>query len=397
MEDSQAVFDRTSRLNVVCWNALILGYAENGDDAMALGWFEQFMQCCGGVADSWTFVGVIRACSSLASRESVESRTGTKIISLEKGMAVDSRARSGCQSSIYVASSLIDMYAKCGSMVDARRVFDKAPSATRDVVLWTTLVLGYAENGDGEAALEIFQLMKSEGCHLDVRVFAAALKACAVCSDLRSGEAVYEETCRHGIGQDPVVVSCLVDLYGKCGSVAGAQRTFDCSGPCGTVTWNALIAAYARQGDSGKVFETFSKMLDEAAAREQGESNGAGLYLKPDSLTLVSVLTACSHAGLADKGKHILEAMPGKFGIQPSIEHYHCLVDLLGRANRVEEALAMVEAMPFEASAVTWTTLLGSCKSVEDIEVAKVAFDSLVSLNDRKSSAYVLMAEALNK
>ncbi|XP_024518733.1 pentatricopeptide repeat-containing protein At1g06140, mitochondrial-like [Selaginella moellendorffii] len=384
--DARKVFDKIPGLNLSAWTALIQGYAEGGEELAALEIFASLQSRKGYVASVPAFVAAIKACTGLAAKEKVgaakiDGRT-VKVESLRSGMAIHSQVeRSDHSANTMVANTLIDMYARCGSLVDARRVFDRAMIHSDSS--WNTLILGYAENAEAELALELFSCMGSGSGgspRPNSRTLVAALKACSAVASLGIARSIHSELLRRGIDRNVVLESSLVDVYGKCGSMAAAQREFDTITRVkrDLVTWNAILAGYARQGDAASVLGLFPRF------REEG--------LRPDEITLASVLTACSRAGLVDKGREIFESMSSSYGVAPSLEHYHCMVDLLGRANRLEEAMAVVKSMPFEANGVTWMTVLAACGKWKNAVVGKVAFDSLLELDQGDAATYVSMA-----
>ncbi|XP_024538078.1 pentatricopeptide repeat-containing protein At2g13600-like isoform X2 [Selaginella moellendorffii] len=370
LEDAGAVFEAMLRHDEISWNTLIMGYVENGEYELALELFSRMrLEKC---SSSRATVAVLMACASLAAREQGKELDGmfVKAECLQKGMEIHREAVvSGCDSDGFVASSLVDMYAKCGSMKDARAAFDRM--AYHDVVSWTTLILGYAENGLGELALDLFSQMTSGAPnHL---TYVAALVACGNLSALDSGRKIHSRILRSGLETEVVVESSLVDFYCKCGSMDTAESVFFSMQTKRLVTWSALIAGYSRQGDTLPMFDHFRKLRDEG--------------LQPNGITVLSVLTACSHAGLVDKGKKIFNSMLAEFGVKPEIDHYHCIVDLLSRANRLEEAVELVQSLRCEDSYLAWTTILsGACKW-NNLQVGEKAFQSLMKLEDRDDDA----------
>ncbi|XP_024525474.1 pentatricopeptide repeat-containing protein At2g13600 [Selaginella moellendorffii] len=379
LPDARRLFDRLPARSVVSWNAMMLGYAENKEAESALELFSLMEKSC--QPTSRTFVAALKACAVLAEAEEGRELEGkvAKMCALEKGIAVHLRASSyGFQWDLFVANSLVDMYAKCGSMVDSRRVFDGM--RRHDVVSWNSLISGYADNDQGEAALELFVPMELEGCAHDSRTFLASLKACGCVGALDIGRTLHGKIRELGLDSDVVIATSLVDFYGKCGSMVDAEQVFSSIVTKDIVAWNALLTGYSRQGDTEALFQAFDRMM---ASRPR---------VRPDGVTFLCVLTACSHSGLVEQGKRYFEAMKSIHGLDPGMEHYHCLVDILGRSNRLEEAVAMVKEMPVVANIVSWTTVLSACQKWKNIEVAKVAFDALLELDEEQPAARVLMA-----
>ncbi|XP_024535523.1 pentatricopeptide repeat-containing protein At4g02750-like [Selaginella moellendorffii] len=170
-----------------------------------------------------------------------------------------------------------------------------------------------------------------------------------------------------------------MDAYGKSGSMFAAQLVFESSlATRDVISWNALMGGYSRQGDSHLVFELF------AASQDEG--------LRPDNATLLCILSTCAHSGLVDKGNKYFQAMSSRFGLSPGYEHYVCMVDLLGRSNQLEQALALLRSMPMEPDVAAWRTLLAACEKWKNEKVGKIAFESAVRLGDNNAAAYTMMA-----
>ncbi|XP_024521690.1 pentatricopeptide repeat-containing protein At1g11290, chloroplastic-like [Selaginella moellendorffii] len=381
VEQALSVFEKLEKKTVVSWTALMLGCVENGEAELALDLFSRM----DSVSDAQAYVAALTACASVCEKSRLDG--SSKLQALERGMAIhSSAARSGLDSTtnVFVSNTLVDMYSKCGSLLDGRAVFDRMSS--RDVVSWNALLLGYAENGEPGLALELFEAMKQHH-HPTARTFLAAFIACGNLAALQLGRSIHNELRRNHrqlLDSDPFLGNCIIDFYGKCGSMAEAREVFEAMVKNrrwrkDVVTWGALMAGYSHQGDTSSVLELFEKMVAEER-------------IQPDAVTFLSILTACSHAGLVDQGRHYFAEMSSRYGVTPVQEHYHCLVDLLGRSNRLDEALAVVRAMPFPASAITWSTLLGACKKWKNAEVGKFAFDSWQRLDEKNATAYLLMA-----
>ncbi|XP_024520634.1 pentatricopeptide repeat-containing protein At2g13600-like [Selaginella moellendorffii] len=371
--DSRMVLDRTRCHNAVLWNALVLGLAENGEAELAL---EVFSAMPGSLVNARSFVAALKAMSSIAAKQVGKE----KMACLEKSRELHARAaKLGYESDIYLANTLVDLYAKCGSTSDARDVFDRMTS--RSVVSWGALVLGYVETGNATLALKTLSRMQDEGFTPSALVFVAALKACCGVT-LELGRTIHGSICKGGLEQDSLVTTSLIDLYSKCGSMDDAQRVFDGIAERDLVCWNALSTGYSRQGFTTQVFELFSQMLEEG--------------LQPNSVTFLAVLTACNHGGLVSKGRRYFDTMSSsRFGISPGIEHYHSVIDILGRANLLEEAVAMVTCMPHKPNAVTWRTVMSACHKWKNEAVARLAFDAIVEIDESDAASYMLMANSL--
>ncbi|XP_024527508.1 putative pentatricopeptide repeat-containing protein At3g23330 isoform X1 [Selaginella moellendorffii] len=371
MDEARKVFDAIDRPDVVSYTALISGYADSDQEEAALELFTRMVSKPGSCEPNHlTFVAALKACSNLATRNS------DKMGSLEKGVVLHARAAATRNlRHIYVGNSLVDMYSKCGSMVDARKVFDRMEE--HDVVSWTSLLLGYAENSDNRLAVELFGCMKAR-VHCpspNARACVPALVACGNLADLEAGKIIHAGICRSGLEDDEFVAASLVGFYGKCGDMTDAHLNFDglLEKP-DLATWSSLITGYSRQGSSDRVLDLFGQMKDTG--------------VKADGVIFLAILTACTHAGLVETGKSYFRAMVAEFGITPGIQHYCCMVDLLGRSNRLEEAWSLAKTMPMEADAAVWRALLSACQKWRNATIGRAAFESLAE----SKSEYVLMA-----
>ncbi|XP_024528922.1 pentatricopeptide repeat-containing protein At4g39530-like isoform X2 [Selaginella moellendorffii] len=367
--DARKVFEGMPYRSVVAWNALLLGCVENREAEMALELFSSMQS-----PDALSFVAALKACILLATTDGDAGR-----VSLERGMAIHTRAaKLGYDSETNVLGTLADLYSKCGSFTDAMRVFHR--SSRRHRVLWNTLILSYVDSGEPELALEIFLRLRAndpERCAPDARTFAAALKACGSVVSMEISAVIHADILRRGLEKDGVLVTCLVDACCRCGRMVAAQHVVDALVSEDLIAWNALLTGYSRHGDHERVLELFERMRGEG--------------LEPDSITFMAVLSACGHCGLVERGKRFFKAMVSNFRIQAEIEHYHCMVDIFGRANRLGDALETVRSMPFRPTAVTWTIVLGACRKWKDVVVGRLAFESLLAMNEADTAAYMLM------
>ncbi|XP_024536785.1 pentatricopeptide repeat-containing protein At2g33680-like isoform X1 [Selaginella moellendorffii] len=376
--DARIAFDKSGSWNTVLWNGLMFCYVENGEAEMALELLSA-MHSNGLEPDALSYVSACKACASLASKAKATANSATVARSLERGRELHCEAANfGFFSEIFLANSVVDMYAKCGSMREARRAFDAM--AFYNVVSWTTLILGYSDNQEESSAEELFQRMRKECgeyCEPDALSYVAVLKACGTSAAVETVKLLHAEISRNDRLQNSLVAS-LVDAYGKCGSVTNSQLLFDSvvARDLDLVTWTALLSAHSRGGDAHRVLELFQAMQDDGIA--------------PNGVTFISILAACSHAGLVEQGKHYFEEMSSKYGIVPEVEHYVCMVDMLGRANKVELAMEMVSRMKVEPNDVVWRTVLGACKRWKNLGVGKAAYESLLGIKE-DSAAYVLM------
>eukprot|EP01018_Ginkgo_biloba_P026983 Gb_37624 [translate_table: standard] len=362
MEHARALFDKMPKKDVVSWTAMITGYAQNQQDEEALKVFSE-MQWAGMKPNQFTFASVVGVCATLAA--------------LDQGKEVHAYViKTGFESDVCVGSILTDMYAKCGHIGEALKLFDKMPN--RDMISWTATIGAYAQNGCANEALELFCEMLRTGVKPNQYTFASVFMACASIAALQHGRQFHVHVIKMVFDLDIFVGSALVDMYAKCGSIADACHMFQKIPTPNVVSWNSMIAGYAQHGHSKEALQLFERM------------QVAGT--KPNHITFVAVLSACSHVGLVDEGRQYFDSMSRKFGITPSIKHYACMVDLLSRAGRLEEAEDLINKMPFEPDSVIWRGILGGCRLHGNMELGKQAAESLIAAEPHNSATYVLLS-----
>lgn len=362
IENARQVFDQLCERDVVLWNAMIRGYVKNGLCEEAFKLYCQ-MKLESVQPDKFTFPCVLKACASLSA--------------LQEGKGIHGHViRNGLESDAYVGDNLVYMYSKCRSIKDARRMFDKM--TPRTVVSWTKMIAGYAQNGIAKEALVLFHEMQLAGVEPDSLTIVIILPACADLGALKQGKWIHHYVVRNGFGSDIYVGTALIDMYAKCGSIEVARQLFDKMSKRDVISWNAMIAGYGMHGLGEDALAIFAQMQE--------------AHMKPDNATFVGVLSACSHAGLVDKGWDYFGCMSRDYYITPSVEHCACMVDLLGRAGRLEEARDFIEEMPLEPDTGVWGALLGACRIHCNIELGEHAAEHLFRLAPGHSGYYVLLS-----
>ncbi|KAJ7552682.1 hypothetical protein O6H91_06G064500 [Diphasiastrum complanatum] len=360
--DACRVFESLPLQDEVSWTALIGGYAKIGEGERALALYQQMKQE-GMTPNEVTFVCALNACAGLAD--------------FERGCQIHfDVVEAGLESDVYVGATLIDMYAKCGSLWHARQVFDHLPK--RSLVAWNSMIGGYSKNGMAEEALTLWQEIKSEIVRPDGVTYTCILDACASLAALGHGKLVHDEVIEFGYDSDVFVGVALVDMYAKCGSLLDACRVFEKMSHRDVVSWNAMIAAYSIHGKSREAFRLFRCMQQE--------------NVKPNDVTFVSLISVCSHLGFLDKGRHLFNSMSKDYGLSPTPHIYACMIDLFSRAGHLEEAVVFIKRMPVTPDVAQWTTLLGACKTYENLELAEVVTKNVLKLDPQNSAAYVLLS-----
>lgn len=279
---------------------------------------------------------------------------------------------------IYVGSSLLDMYAKAGKVNDARDVFERLPE--RDVVSCTAIISGYAQQGLDEEALELFRKLQAEGMSSNYVTYASVLTALSGLAAVELGRQLHAHIIRLELPFYAVLQNSLVDMYSKCGNLAYSRRVFNQMSEKTVSSWNAMLVGYSKHGMGKEVVELFEMM------REENK-------IKPDGITLLAVLSGCSHGGMEDKGVQIFnEISIGKDRVEVSIEHYGCVVDLLSRAGQVERAFQFIREMPFPPTAAILGSLLGACWAHLCVDIGEIVAKQLLKIEPENSGTYVILS-----
>jgi pentatricopeptide repeat protein len=246
------------------------------------------------------------------------------------------------------------------------------------VISWNAIIGGYAQHGYGEEAFNLYRQMKGEGVKPNKITFVSILNACANLAALVEGMEFHREICEAGLEADVCVGNALIDMYTKSGNIEGACRVFDQMPARDVVSWNAMIGGYAQHGYGNKALEVFKQMKTEG--------------FEPDRITFVNVLSACNHAGLVDEGHQHFSSMDRDYKIMPTLDHYCCMVDLLGRTGFLQEAEDFIQRMPFEPDASIWSPLLGACHRYGKVKVVEHVADWTLKLDSQDAAVYVLLS-----
>ncbi|CAN6458540.1 unnamed protein product [Victoria cruziana] len=360
VEHARRVFDRMINRNLVSWNAMISACVQNGKVADA---FLLARRLVLGV-DSATLVSLLQGCAEIAS--------------LYHGKSLHSYAmRRGLGHDPIVSTATVDMYSKCGSMSSARKVFDRMSG--KNVISWTAMVAGYSQNGQADEALEVFKGMQAARIKPNSVTLVSLLHACAHIGSLRKGRTVQAYLIRHGFEFEVVSLTALIDMYTKCGKLEPARRLFNrCRSTRDAILWNAMISGYGVHGRGRDAIIVYDQMLKEG--------------VEPNETTFISLLAACSHAGIVEEGRVFFDSMERIHGIRPTEKHYACFVDLLGRAGHVEEAEEVIKGMPFEPGAAVLEAMLSACRTYRNSELGVQIADRLLQLDPTNPGIYVLLS-----
>lgn len=361
LRDAHNLFDKIPKENLFLWNVLIRGYAWNGPHEAAISLYHQMFEY-GHKPDNFTLPFVLKACSALSA--------------IKEGRIIHEFViRSGWERDVFVGAALVDMYAKCGCVIDARNVFDKI--VERDVVLWNSMLAAYAQNGHPDESLSLCREMAAMGVRPTEATLVTLISSSADIACLPYGREVHGFGWRHGFQSNDKVKTSLIDMYAKCGSVKIARSLFERLKEKRVVSWNAIITGYAMHGLAIEALDLFEQMRKEA---------------RPDHITFVGVLAACSRGRLLEEGRALYNLMVKDYGIIPTVQHYTCMVDLLGHCNKLDEAYDLIKHMNVTPDSGVWGALLNSCKMHGNMELAELALEKLIELEPNDSGNYVILA-----
>lgn len=365
IEDAKRVFDgAVGTRDLVTWNSMLASYLIHKKEELAFKLFMD-MQWLGFEPDIYTYTSVISACFDGAHKNHGKSLHGLVI-------------KRGLEESVPISNALIAMHLKSnnGSMEEAILIFNSME--TKDRVSWNSILTGLSQIGLSEDALKFFGRMRSAVEDIDHYTFSAVLRSCSDIATLQLGQQVHVLAVKSGFESNEYVASSLIFVYSRCGIIEDARKSFEDTPQDSPIAWNSIIFGYAQHGQGNFALDLFYLMMERR--------------VKPDHITFVAVLTACSHIGLLEEGCKLLKSMESEYGIPPRMEHYACGVDLYGRAGCLDQAKALIEAMPFQPDAMVWKTLLGACRICGDIELASQVASFLLEIEPEEHCTYVLLS-----
>ena len=432
VRSAKFVFAKIQKPNVFALNWMVFASAFNGNYEEAIGYFS-FMQELGITGNKFSFSIVLKACLGL-----MDANKGKEVHAMVYKM--------GSENDASVGNAMIDMYCKCGSVCYARKVFDKM--VQRDVACWTSMICGYFSVAKSELALVLFERMKLEGLEPNeftwnamiagfarcgdtngafallsrmrregyvpdlvtwnaiISGFAQSqhaiealemfqemiasgtkpnqvtitglLPACGLMSSIQTGLEIHGFIFRMGIDINAFVACALVDMYSKCGGVKNARSVFDSVHFKNVALWNVMIGCYGKHGMIDLSLQLFERMEEEG--------------MQANEVTLVCVLSACSHGGLVERGLKIFSAMKERYGVEASKEHYACVVDLLCRSGKMEEAYEVVKSMPMEITESIALAFFSGCKIHGRRDLAEVMAKDVLRMELKKPGGFVTLS-----
>ncbi|PON93652.1 Tetratricopeptide-like helical domain containing protein [Trema orientale] len=360
----QQVFDETPQRDVAMWNSVLAAYAQHNFAYHALV-YARAMVDSGLRLNVVSIVSVLSACSSL--------------MALREGKVVHGYLiRNFTDIDVLLYNALIDMYSKCGCLVNAYRIFRMMPM--RNVVSWTSMMNGYSHSNLFDEALSLFQEMERENVRPDEITILSIVSVCSKLGSFELGEWIDNYIKKNGFekGRSITMSNALMDMYAKCGNIMKACQVFDGMMEKTLVSWTTIIHGLAMHGYAIPALLRFSQMQREG--------------FKPDGIVFLSILSACSHAGLPNEGHKCFNSMTKDYRMKPGMEHYGCMVDILCRAGLVNEALELVRSMPEKPDMIIWRTLLAGCRNQGDISLANEVSTHLNEIRPKNSEDYGLLS-----
>lgn len=356
------VFEMMPEKDIVSWNTVIAGDAQNG-------MYREALQMVGEMGkadlkpDSFTLSSILPIFAEYA-----DVMKGKEI----HGYTI----RHGFDGDFCIGSSLIDMYANCAMVKDSCRVFSLLPQ--RDAISWNSVIAGCVQNGLFDEGLNLFREMLMAKIKPMPVSFSSIMPACAHLTTLHLGKQLHGCIIRGGLDGNVFIASSLVDLYAKCGNIRLARWIFDHMQQHDMVSWTAIIMGHALHGHAQDAISLFKQM----------EMEG----VEPNYISFIAVLTACSHAGLTDEAWSYFRSMTRDYGITPALEHYAAMADLLGRAGKLEEAFELISSMHIKPTGSIWSTLLSACRVHKNVELAEKVARKIFEIDPQNMGAYVLMS-----
>ncbi|GFP99868.1 pentatricopeptide repeat-containing protein at4g30700 [Phtheirospermum japonicum] len=349
--------------DLIAYNSMISGFSANNEARLSLELFQEFL-LSGCKVSSSTLVGLIPVFYPFGHLDFTRSIHSFCL-------------RSGFLSNSSVSTALTTVYTRLNELELARKLFDESPGK-QALASWNAMISGYAQNGQTEKAISLFHEMQKVDIRPNPVTITSILSACAQLGALGMGKWVHDLIKKENFESNIYVSTALIDMYMKCGSINEAKSLFGRMEEKNVVTWNAMISGYGLHGHGNDALKLFDEMLISG--------------FRPTGVTFLSILYACSHAGLVEEGERIFRSMVYDHGFEPSSEHYACMVDIFGRAGKLENALEFIYKMPIKPGIAEWGALLGACMTHKNSNLARLASDRLFELDPENVGYHVLLS-----
>lgn len=362
IEDAIRLFDEMPDRNVISWTTMISGLDQQGKSDEALSIYGKMIRI-GIKPTSSTLCSAVSSCANAANL-----RLGNQV----HGQVI----KLGYVHDTYITASMITFYASCKEMEECVKVFNQ--KLHRNVVVWTSLLTGYGANNEHDVALRVFGDMIRFEITPNQSSFTSVLNSITEMESIDWGKGIHGLAVKIGLETDVFVGNSLVVLYTKCGNIRDGVLSFKKITNKNAVSWNSVIVGCAQHGCGEWALAFFSQMTK------------AGI--NPDEITFTGLLNSCSHSGLLEKGRHLFESLRKYSAIEVKLEHYACMVDILCRSGKTNEAEDLVKTMPMEANLSIWLALLSGCRVQLNVEVAERAAKNIFNIDPYCSAAYVLLS-----
>lgn len=350
--------------NVALWNSMISGYVLNEQNEEAITLLSH-IHSSGMCIDSYTFTSALKACINLLN---FNSRFALQV----HGLIVTS----GYELDYIVGSNLIDLYARLGIVKSALGLFHRLPK--KDVVAWSGLIMGCTKHGLNSLAYLLFRDMINSNQDVNQFIISSVLKVCSCLASLRRGKQVHAFCVKRGFEKEDVTLTSLIDMYLKCGEIDDGLALFNFMPERDVVSWTGIIVGCGQNGRAKEAIAYFHEMTQSG--------------LKPNEITFLGVLSACRHAGLVEEAWTIFTSMKPEYGLEPHLEHYYCMVDLLGQAGCFDDAEQLIAEMPFKPDKTIWASMLKACETHNNTKLVSIIAEQLLATSPEDPSKYVMLS-----
>ncbi|XP_030461805.2 pentatricopeptide repeat-containing protein At5g13270, chloroplastic [Syzygium oleosum] len=361
LEGARFVVDQMAEKKAVAWTALMVGYTEADKQNDVLHLFVKMVEE-GVELDDFVFSIVLKACALLE-----DLRVGRQI----HGYIV----KLGLESEVSVGTPLVDLYVKCTCFESALMAFQKINNPND--VSWSALISGYSQSGRVEECLKTYKSLRVKDGSLNPFIYTSIFQACSMLADINSGAQAHADAIKRGLISPLYGESALITMYSKCGDMDYASRVFRSISEPDTVAWTAIIAGYAYHGIASEALRYFRKMQDSGS--------------RPNGVTFVAVLTACSHSSLITEAECYLKSLNSEYGVTPTIDHFNCMINVYSRAGLLQEAFELINNMNFDPDAMSWKCLLAGCWNHRNLKLGRIASENLLRLNPDDTAGYILL------
>ncbi|CAI0394359.1 unnamed protein product [Linum tenue] len=347
--------------NLISWNVLISAYVQQGFSNEAFELMMQMQRQGGLMPDSFSLSSSLSACADSGN--------------LQLGCQMHGYCIKRQLSDEFIQNALVDMYSKCGSMDSAFLIFDAVQE--KSVITWNSMITGFSQNGNSVEAIRLFDHMYRNCLEMNEVTFLTAIQACSNMGHLDKGKWLHQKLISYGVEKDLYLETALADMYAKCGDLRTAKRVFNKMPEKSVVTWSIMIAGYGIHGHMDAAMSLFDRMVE--------------MGIRPNGITFMNILSACSHSGHVDAGKFYFRLMEN-YSIEPNLEHFACLVDLLSRAGDVDGAYGVINSMPFPADASIWGALVNGCRIHHRMDIIQFIQRDLLDVTTDDTGYYTLLS-----